>query len=618
MMKNIYQNATARPFAGWRKLFFLSLFFFSSGLLQAQTFQSLLYGGGNQNEDFVAGVVLYDAANPTVVDGYLAVGNTNSYALGLQENIMVTRYDALGNMLWTKAVAFANPDKLAYHASDVQAASDKYVDNMFFPNYGGQVVDITGPSEVRATNKSDFYISGYYRENSSSLRKMLLVKIDFNGDVIWARADFANFTYKEYDEAAVSVEVSERDGDVFVVGEAANGTLTSHFIVARLNKDGRQLWCNRYFADNPCYPQNFELKPKQSCLYQDKFGQTGIAITGGTHYPLAKIIDYAFVSRINSDGTEAWRMTSLSGNDPGDDQIIGNDITLTKENNYIFGITGNLTKRSKRYGAIYSFTVDQLGAQLLGQLITSPQGYELSASSIRTDNSSGGEFVIAGRLKKGNDYYLLQLRTNLTSPPLWSWIYTTYPRVAIGGVERSYPSANGYFIATNSTSPFGTVSTGHVVGTDPNGKIVSDVCPHTHIDLKEGPFGYGIELWPVVVPDPYVRPIKTFSKLIEVRTETCQEQAFKPGAVVAPAAAMQLFPNPANKVLNVVIESKQVVQTQLTLVGLDGRLLETRTVSLLPGKNNIAWNIEKLAPGQYLIRSVDQGKKTFQQTWIRE
>lgn len=588
--------------------------------LRAQTFQNVVFGNGIANDAYVAGMVVYSAANPQKLDGYIAVGHTNSYAIGTQQNIWVTRFDATGNVLWSRPIAHIDLDDFILQASDVQAASNNFVDNIYFPDYNSiRSLGITAGEGTICTTKSSFYISGFYVKKGSALRKMLLIKLDDQANVIWTLTDFANYLRRDYDEAAVSVEVSDRDGDVFVTGSASRGVLDKHFIVARVNANGRLLWCNRYLADDPCNSagQNFELIPQQSCLYKDPLGHTGIAVIGGTHYPLAKIIDYAFVSRINADGTEAWRMTSYSGNNPDGEPIMGNDIIVAKETlAYTFAATGTVTGAGKT--SIYNFKVDAAGMQTAGQKISHPQ-HSLSGQSIRTDAGAGPDYVITGRYTKSPDQYVLLLKTKMNANPSWSWVYTTYPRTNVKGTERGYSTGDGYFITTNTDHPFGNTSSGHVLATNGNGKIVPDECAHTPVLLSQAAHGEYFELNRVVVPDPVVRESKSFGKTFPPRYELCTEAPMRTEAGFNNTRdVLSIFPNPASQSLNVVLQSAVSGQTQLELYGMDGGLVETKTMSLVPGKNALNWNISRLKPGNYMLKASQPNGQSLRRHWVKQ
>jgi uncharacterized membrane protein len=599
----------------------LVLFVLYSGGVFSQTFQHVQHG--EKHIEYVAGMVVYDDPLSNQQIGYIAVGNSTEFTAGTQENIVVTRYDNYGNVLWTRNVFYVNPDKIAYHATDVQPAVHPEAREVpCYPETDG-VIPIAGLNRVKCYEKSDFYISGYYQEeNTLTPRKMLLLKLSYDANIIWTRSKIGNYIQKNNDETGVSVEVSAREGDVFIVGHATDVySKVSHTMVARFNSNGTLIWCNRYI--NPCNSDLLGYIPRQSCLYVDKNKQVGIAVCGRSTYPLGKILDHAFISRINPDGTEAWRMVSSSN-----DHITvtsGEDITLAKSDaGFVFAVTGYFVKRGGTWKNMYNFKTDDNGNQIVSEMITS--GTEKIANygqSITTDNGEDGYYVIAGGYNNlsDNSNYTLLLTSKIGSGLVWQKIYPTYSRPNEPATESAYERPNGYFIATNSNAPYGNPSA-LAIATDLNGDVNSPYCPAKDPGLYNKEEGQGFHVDIAYTPETRACPIDTKVDRIDPKDILCQgdgaPRAEDKKIGITQNQALSIFPNPAKTTLNIGFQSATGEEVSMVVYGFDGTIIEKRETKFLAGKNNQSWDISQLRAGTYLIQVTTADGRRFRKSWVKE
>ncbi|MBK7885643.1 MAG: T9SS type A sorting domain-containing protein [Chitinophagaceae bacterium] len=69
------------------------------------------------------------------------------------------------------------------------------------------------------------------------------------------------------------------------------------------------------------------------------------------------------------------------------------------------------------------------------------------------------------------------------------------------------------------------------------------------------------------------------------------------------AAAITAYPNPAKDMININIGAVKMSQKEtISLFNIQGKLLETRKVSLQASTNNIQWNVSGLTAGQYYFK----------------
>jgi Secretion system C-terminal sorting domain len=597
-----------------------TMLFFCLALItttQAQTFQNLLYG--DKHIEYVAGMVVYDNSVSNKVIGYIAVGNTREFTYGTRENIVVTRYDATGAVMWVKHLFSDSPDKIGFWSSDVQPEADpKAISPLCFPDYSS-TPSIDGDNEVKCYEKSSFYISGHY-ETVDGIRKMLLLKVDYNANIIWTRTDIANYVRKDYYETGVSVEVDARSGDVFIVGLADHKTKLPHTIVARFTDSGTLKWVNRYI--HPCNEGPLGYIPRQSVLFVDKYKETGIAVCGRTTNPsFSKVIDHAFISRINADGSEAWRMVSI----PDDEVTItsAEDITTTKTGSgYIFATTGYFKKRDWKFRWMYNFTTDDAGTQLVSHVVHYGEGTDVYGQSIINENGGTGYYIISGGFIKppGGARGVLLTNVKIGSVALWSRIYETYSFPNFPATESVYSRPDGYYLATNGLGNGGSPAA-LVIATDNAGFVNNPDCEAATVDLQDKGLGFGAHIGGEFTPENKACPIKAGSKEIGPERKHC----YNPSGRSQPDATrktiqstLQVFPNPANNTITVNLVMDAPGQATASILRHDGTRVQQQNMVLQAGANQQSFNISQLPAGGYLLQITLASGRQLQQRWVKQ
>ncbi|MBL7786710.1 MAG: PKD domain-containing protein [Chitinophagales bacterium] len=401
---------------------------------------------------------------------YISVGNTNS---GGTNRVLLTKYNsATGNVMWTRTVNQPGA-ATTWYATDIQSTHASPVTQ---PANGATAVTSPANAAVIAVpnNNSAYYISGYTFTTTCAgvtVRRMVLYKVDNNGNVLWTRSNFVGGC--TYDEIGVSVETAP-NGDVFIVGNARNvSNNRSHVSVARLRSNGNLIWQNRYLTSNTA---SFTYVPRQSITTNEAVvtttgvsgDATGIAVTGEfRNTTVATSVLRGFVMRIASNGAEMWRVGHfLSGStvSSGQDVIID----PVSRNFTVVGHVGTSTSFRTLF-----WQVTSLGGHVLSQIYNQPQQAVHYAQSI-VPSRTVGNFAVAGAVTiptasggVGTDTYLTEL--NATGTPLWFRYYTrTTPRYA--ATESVVASPTGYYITTNAAST-NTNTDGHVISTDALGML---------------------------------------------------------------------------------------------------------------------------------------------------
>lgn len=80
----------------------------------------------------------------------------------------------------------------------------------------------------------------------------------------------------------------------------------------------------------------------------------------------------------------------------------------------------------------------------------------------------------------------------------------------------------------------------------------------------------------------------------------------------AQADNITLFPNPAKDVLQLQISSDKKEQATLLITGIDGRIHQSRAISLQDGQNAVSLPVYTLSPGNYYLTLVRQGRRDTQ------
>lgn len=372
---------------------------FSGDIVWSKTF------GGSLDEKIGTSVATPDG-------GLIVIGYTNStdgdvIALHPSTEILLTRFDADGNLVWTKTIGGTQDD---YGMSIIATSDGNYV----IAGYSG-----SNDNDVPATTgMHDFYIS----------------KINGNGDILWSR----NYGFMSHDHAHKIIQTS--DGGFFVAGYAdyagIDGSVTNNgeghsmrnvqhgvgeFFGIKLGAEGEFKWF-RYFGGT--------MNDRVNDVVQANDG--GILMCGYTESEDFDITDshgsYDYwVVKLHGDGMLHWKKT-YGGS--GIDQAFG--IEKTNNNSYIIvgrsnSEDGDVTQARGNFDAWVVHINDH--GDLLWQKSFGGTDFDV-ASAIR--KTRDGNFVVAGNTRGNlganvnngqNDYWLFEIDNFSNTDIHWQKTY---------------------------------------------------------------------------------------------------------------------------------------------------------------------------------------------------
>jgi hypothetical protein len=323
-------------------------------------------------------------------DELITVGNTN--VTGQGANILLTRYDSEGNIVWSTNYNTSSTKNDFGAAITEDSNGNIYVcgttDNNSITNYdiivlkyksnGTLLWDTTynssaGKNDIAVSIQLDvngcIYV-GASSEGATTQFDFLTLKYNPNGTLSWAsRYDYANLN-----EYAVGLTV--RSGDIIIIGASASTSANWDYTSVKYNlSNGNQLGISRDSVTGAGFDQPTSFK-------KDNYGNiyaTGKGSTNGIDYDLKTI-------KINANLGLVWNVTQNGYNK--EDQ--GNTIAIDGNDNIIVG--GYNTKANNVKEAI-AIKYDSSGAYLWRYLRTS-------------DDSTGDASVIAVDINLENEIYL--------------------------------------------------------------------------------------------------------------------------------------------------------------------------------------------------------------------
>jgi gliding motility-associated-like protein len=225
------------------------------------SFQKTYGGTGN---DFAACVQKVPGNNA----GYIVAGYTSSYGTGGQDAYLL-RLSGSGEVIWGKAYGGSADDRLDYVTPTATGgfAAVGYTRSFFYTNFAFYIINVdangnliwsrsfgnnttggeTGHS-ITQTSDGGFVVVGGYNQ-SPSLSNMLVMRLDANGNLLWAKT----FDGGSTDRAMGILE----DNDTLVVAGYNRGGTFHDAVLMKLNKaNGDPYWIKGYdvnFDNNGFY-----------------------------------------------------------------------------------------------------------------------------------------------------------------------------------------------------------------------------------------------------------------------------------------------------------------------------------------------------------------------------
>jgi len=244
----------------------------SSGELEwAKTF------GGEKDESIFYGSSKKVIQTPD--GGFLFGGYTESFGAGARDMVLV-KIDSNGKLLWAKT-------------------------------YGGISVD--NIRSIMQTPDNGFVVAGETGSFGTGSYDILVVKVDQNGLLIWAK------TYGGTDDDWPNSIISTSDGKFTIAGATKSfGAGNIDFIILQIDSNGKLLWAKTYGG----IEEDIPLSILQT-------SDNGFIVVGDT-YSFGMGNDDALIVKINQDGSLSWAKT-FGGTE--DDWF--RDILQTSDNGFI-------------------------------------------------------------------------------------------------------------------------------------------------------------------------------------------------------------------------------------------------------------------------------------------
>lgn len=252
-----------------------------------------------------------DCVLQTTDNGYIIVGNTESYGAG-EDDVYIVKTDSLGDSLWTKT-------------------------------YGGKKDDVG--NSINFTSDGGFIITGFTESSGMGDRDLYLIKVDANGDLLWEKT----FGGKHLDWGYSVQQTS--DGGYIIAGNTCSvgpGTpeYTNVYLV-KTDEKGTLCWEKTYDgSENPKYA----LPDEASSVQQTSDG--GYVIAGNTMSVQGKGMGDIYIIKTDENGNTIW--TKIYGDESFDGS---NEIIQTTDGGY--AVVGHLYKKGSNHNQVCLIRLDR-------------------------------------------------------------------------------------------------------------------------------------------------------------------------------------------------------------------------------------------------------------------
>jgi PKD repeat protein len=438
------------------------------------------------NDDQWAGL----ANNCMTTGGYVSISTTNSYPV-FGTGIELAQFAPSGNimppfMLYTAPTS----TNTIFEARDIQKAS--------------------AVTSGTTTLPAGYFIVGVSRPTTGAGSTMLYLRTDCVGNVLWSRIHANPNLMTEEGVACVPMLT----GDSYYVGKIQATTAAGTVMyVARFGPTGTVMWGNQYQCYNCTAFANCSIVPREATLEitagtgtVQAAANQGLAITGESTTGSPNIPGMqAFVSVINSVGTEVWRNayylgTNYSGSAGYD--IVQNTATGQGNRLTVAGRADQAAAGTVAQSKIYVFQVNPIQSTVAGTSnlvwadVLSPTSANITNTygrAIEVSASNPNNYVVAGpdfNTSSNGASFLLEVAgaTSCTAPISVVWA-NAYPN------SMAHPSAtesisrltNGYYVTSNAMGTTATAATTDLfeIYTDLAGN--TPTCPMTPMNYLISP-----------------------------------------------------------------------------------------------------------------------------------
>ena len=313
------------------------------------TFQKNIGGTG-----FESGQALrIDAGGNYLITGRIVSGQADVAALA---------FDPAGHPLWAKAIGGVissfgedlaiTPDG-SLHATYSAGLDrlDKQGNLLWSRNYGNAAI-VLPIFNCIATQDGNFLLGGYTGATSSNLPQALM-KVDGNGNVIWAKSYFSNnsiFPARLLEDDNQYVGVSYYNGiDILVFGvDKTTGALNWSKRYTFPSSTNARAWDIKLAGNRFLLPFNYTKaeagglsSSHQGVLFLDKQGgvQAGYGIDGGPGTSATRT-----AAAVMADGTVVFSYGPVQATDPADARLarLNPDGSFVSAKRYVTGVTQSL------------------------------------------------------------------------------------------------------------------------------------------------------------------------------------------------------------------------------------------------------------------------------------
>lgn len=319
-------------------------FFLSNGLekvvlIKTDSNGDTLWAKNYGTNDYQSGQSVVQASD----GGYIVLGYTLS--TGEYSDLLIIRTDDNGDTLWTKTYGGSGPD----YGRCIQQTTD-----------GGII--ITGSSAA---------IDSFY--------KILLHKLDENGNIIWIR------NYSGYRHAFGNTVQQTIDGGYIVTGLVELDNNKYHTILIKKDENGFTTW-TKFYEDTFFIASGIQTN------------EGGYIITG-SRYSIDSGDDVSLL-KTDENGDSLW-----CKNYGGIYSDVGNFVQQTMDGGYI--ITGNKNLNGYQSTNLYLIKTDINGDTLW----TRTYGDKSTGESVQ--QTIDGGYIITGKTNIGNEEYIYLVKTDI-------------------------------------------------------------------------------------------------------------------------------------------------------------------------------------------------------------
>lgn len=498
---------------------------------------------------------------------------------------------------------------------------------------------------IKATSTGDYLIAGGYERDGFDTAEVLLLKINAEGDTIWAKTygsdiDTTHFVpspnSRHLSGGNIGYDIHEREDGSFVIAGVAHffGEGMGDGYLLNIGADGDLIWSKSYGGsqadilfsmlpqDDGGYilgglTESFGIEARGGfCLRVDQFGDTlwtqvvsngfideyhSLAATSGTDFiaagtTFAGIDDSSDirVSRFTQDGEHVWEKTYGGSLNEFCTKIINDPLGG-------FLIVGSTASFGSGDRDAFCMKIDDDGEIVWSMAYGGPQIDDANHIELLED----GNFLITGNTASygaGNDDLML-LKIDPNGQVIWTSTYGgefyDYGRCVVEepdgdlilvGYGTSFDQFTNDFFVDNDIFLIKTDSGGNTACNSASIDILA-VEAATEQNTYEPAFVSGTE-----VHDPPTIVGYTFSGL----WNACEPPVMSVENLDT-QAEMKLFPNPCIEVFQIEIEGAQCGETQFSLVNLQGANVPLRV--RCTGKQKFEADVSKLAAGMYLLRA---------------